>query len=42
MSPSDFVNLAVISLQIIIILVFIGLYKIFVKKQPVTTYYNSF
>ncbi|MGM0923718.1 MAG: DUF3951 domain-containing protein [Bacillota bacterium] len=42
MSPSDFVNLAVISLQIIIILVFIGLYKNFVKKQPVTTYYTPF
>jgi hypothetical protein len=42
MSPSDFVNLAVISLPIIIILVFIGLYKIFVKKQTVTTYYTPF
>jgi hypothetical protein len=43
MSPSDFVNLAVITFPIIIIiLVFIGLYKIFVKKQTVTTYYTPF
>ncbi|UOK57978.1 DUF3951 domain-containing protein [Metabacillus hrfriensis] len=43
MSPSDFVNLAVISFPIIIIiLVFIGLYKIIVKKQTVTTYYTPF
>lgn len=43
MNPGDLVNLAVISFPIvIIILVFIGLYKVFVKKRSVTTYYTPF